>query len=58
MAQDGPKMAQDGPKMAQDGPKMAQDGPKMAPKVFQEGSKNNRNTKTKHTGPQKAKTQR
>ena len=46
-------MAQNGSKML---PKWSQVGPKTAPRGPQEGFKNNKNTKTRHVGPQEAKT--
>ena len=49
-SQSGP---QNCPKMV---PKLPQDGPKTAPRGPQEGFKNNKNTKTRHVGPQEAKT--
>ena len=50
-----PKWYQNGPKMI---PKWPQDGPKTAPRGPQEGFKNNKNTKTRHVGPQEANTRK
>ena len=48
-------MAQNGSKMV---PKWSQVGPKTAPRWPQEGFKNNKNTKTRHVGPQEANTRK
>ena len=51
----GPQWSQNGSKMV---PKWPQVGPKTAPRGPQEGFKNNKNTKTRHVGPQEANTRK
>ena len=47
-----PKWSQNGPKMI---PKWPQVAPKMVPRCPKKATKNNKNTKTKHTGPKERK---
>ena len=46
------------PKCSKNVPKWPQDGPRTAPRGPQEGFKNNKNTKTRHVGPQEANTRK